>query len=355
MRFSRLAVFSAGLLAFANSPTTTAGVVELERVTLDEGNVTALLEVTSQFYVDAMRALIDERYRDDYRAIRWEALEDAMRDAPVARFEYRFTIDGVPGVRVYHAMGGLPLSSVAKSVFEGPTRPGTPETPSSPTESEDEQWQAGRRASSVDEVAVDLTDERFYTHFDDVNVRAPVLADDESVLDAFVVEGRWRAFDPEFKALRAIEKDLKSGTIPRGGSVYGTVSDIACTSCEYAMTRFGEIYEVDFRVAQVFPSLPRVAQSELIASGSARLKGNQLVDAISERPLLAADLLRGAREGQFRRSLSPRAMGRSFKGTPWARRSFQLNPARLPRLSESSSEDSPPSRPRVLRASTPDC
>src|SRR5260370_26162452 len=103
MRPAFVAALSAGILASVVCPTSRAGVVELGRVTLDEGNVTALLETTSQYYVDAMRALIDERYRDDYRAIRWEALEDAMRDAPVARFEYRFEINGVPRVRIYHA------------------------------------------------------------------------------------------------------------------------------------------------------------------------------------------------------------------------------------------------------------
>jgi hypothetical protein len=344
MRSALIAALSAGIITFVAPPPSEAGVVELGQVTLDEGNVTALLEVTSQFYVDAMRALIDERYRDDYRAIRWEALEDAMRDAPVARLEYRFTVDGVPEVRVYHAMGGRPLGSVAKSIFEGPTRPGTPETPVSPLDSEGDEWPMTRRMSSVDEVAMDAADDRFYTQFDGVNVRAPVLAEDESVLDAFVVEGRGRAFDPEFKALRAIEKDLRSGAVPRGGSIYGSVSDIACSSCEYAMGRFADTYSVDVRMAQVFPSMPRKAQSDLVASGSARLRGNVLVGAVSERPLLATDLLRGAREGQVRRSLSPRAMGRNFKGTPWARRSFRLNPVRLPRVSEGSMEGSPPPR-----------
>lgn len=346
MRHALIAALAAGIIMCVAPPTSKAGVVELGQVTLDEGNVTALLEVTSQFYVDAMRALIDERYRDDYRAIRWEALEDAMRDAPVARLEYRFAVNGEPGIRVYHAMGGQPLGSVAKAIFEGPTRPGTPETPVSPGDFEGDEEPMARRLSSVDEVAVDAADDRFYTDFDGVNVRAPVLAEDESVLDAFVVEGRGRAFDPEFKALRAIEKDLRSGALPRGGSIYGSVSGIASGSCEYAMGRFAETYSVDVRMTQVFPAMPRKAQRDLVASGSARLRGNVLVDAVSERPLLAADLLRGAREGQVRRSLSPRAMGRSFKGTPWARRSFRLNPIRLQRVSEGSTEGSPPPRPR---------
>lgn len=355
MRATFIAALAAGMIASIAPPTTPAASVELGRVTLDEGNVTALLEVTSQYYVDAMRALIEASYRDDYRAIRWEALEEAVRDAPVARLEYRFSVNGMPGVRIYHAMGGRPLGSVAKSIFEGPTRPGTPETPVSPVDSGSEDELLNRRMSLVDEVAVDAADGRFYTQFDDINVRAPVLTEEGSVLDAFVVDGRGRAFDPEFKALRAIENDLRSGTVPRGGRVYGSVSEVTCSSCEYVMRRFADTYSVDVRLAQVFPSMARKAQSDLIASGSARLRGNVLVDAVSDRPLLATDRLRGAREGQIRRSLSPRAMGRSFKGTPWARRSFQLNPIRLPRVSEGSTERSPSPQTRVSTTSPAGC
>lgn len=355
MRPAFIAALSAGILTSFVLPTSKAGVVELGRVALDEGNVTALLETTSQYYVDAMRALIDERYREDYRAIRWEALEDAMRNAPVARFEYRFEINGVPEVRVYHAMGGRPLGSVAKSVFEGPTRPGTPDTPTSPLGSDDEEALFSRQISSADEVAVDLADDRFYANFDEFNVRASVIAGDESALGSFVVDGKNRAFDAEFKALRAIEKDLRSGNLPRGGSIYGSVSEVTCTSCQYSMKRFADTYAVDLRVSQVYPTLLRAAERKLLASGSARMRGGQLIDAVSERPLLAMDLLNGAREGQIRRSLSPRAMGRNFKGTPWARRSFQLGPIRLPRLSEGSAEDSPPPRPRGSKNPTTGC
>jgi hypothetical protein len=355
MRSTFIAALSVGIFTATASLPTAAGSVALERITLDEGNVTALLESTSQFYIDAMRALIDERYRDEYRAIRWETLEEAMRGASVARLEYRFEMNGLPVVRVYHGMGGRPLGSVAKSVFEGPTRPGTPDTPVSPMDSEEEEGLFPRRTSLVDEVAADVADDHFYTGFDEVNVRAPVLAEEESVLDAFVVEGRSRAFDPEFKALRAIERDLKRGVLPRGGTIYGSVSEVVCSSCSYAMQRFADTYAVDLRLAQVFPSMPRAAQDKLIASGSARLRGNLLVDAVSDRPLLATDALRGARDGQIRRSLSPRAMGRNFKGTPWARRSFKLNPIRLPRVSESSTEGSPPPRPRISKVPTEGC
>lgn len=355
MRPALIATVSVALLASAVSSACMAGVVETERVTLDEGNVTALLESTSQHYVDAMRSLISERYQDEYRAIRWEALENAMRDAPIARLEYHFTVNSVTNVRVYHAMGGRPLGSLAKSIFEGPTRPGTPDTPASPMETGSEDEASARPFPLVDEVAADLEDSRFYTEFDEINVRAPIAAEEESVLDAFLVEGENRALDPEFKALRAIERDLRTGIIPGGGRIQGSVSGMACTSCKYAMKRFSDTYAVDVRLAQVFPSMSRPAQAQLIASGRARLRGTMLVDTVTDRPLLAADLLQGAREGQIRRSLSPRAMGRSFKGMPWARRSFRLNPIRLQRVSEGSSEGSPPPRPRVPKDPATGC
>ncbi|WP_213949830.1 hypothetical protein [Luteibacter sp. dw_328] len=355
MRPALIATLSAAIFASTISSACMGGVVETDRITLDEGNVTALLESTSQHYVDAMRSLISERYQDEYRAIRWEALENVMRDAPIARLEYHFAVNGVANVRVYHAMGGRPLGSLAKSIFEGPTRPGTPDTPASPMDIESEDEGSVRALPAVDEVAADLEDNRFYTEFDEINVRAPMMADDSSALEAFLVEGENRAFDPEFKALRAIERDLRTGVIPSGGRIQGSVSGMACTSCKYAMKRFSDTYAVDVRLAQVFPSMSRHAQAELIASGRARLRGTMLVDTVTDRPLLAADLLRGAREGQIRRSLSPRAMGRSFKGMPWARRSFRLNPIRLQRVSEGSSEGSPPPRPRVPKDPATGC
>jgi len=355
MRPVLLSLFSIAVAVYVSAPARAAGVVKLERIALDEGNVTALLEATSQYYVDAMRMLISERYRDEYRAIRWEALEEAMRDAPVARLEYRFTVNGTPRTRVYHAMGGRPLGSVARSIFEGPSRPGTPDTPTSPLDSGSEDEFSPRVTAQVDELAVDLQDNRFFAAFDDVNVRAGLVTDDETLLDAFVVEGKDRAFDAEFKALRAIDGDLTKGAIPRGGKIYGSISTIACSSCEYAMGRLAERYAIDIQLTQVFPSMARPEQAELIASGAGRLRGNLLIDTVTDRPLLAADLLRGAREGQIRRSLSPRALGRSFKGTPWARRSFRLGPIRLPRVSEGSSEGSPPPRPRGSREGTPGC
>jgi len=343
MRPVLVATLSAAMFLSTVSPACRGGVVETTRITLDEGNVTALLEVTSQHYVDAMRELIRERYRDEYRAIRWESLEDAMRREPVARLEYRFTRNGAPAIQVYHAMGGRPLSSVAKAIFEGSTPPGSPETPESLSDLETGDV-ATESVPLADEVAADLADNRFFGSFEGVNVRAPMLADDASALSAFVVGGDHRAFDAEFKALRAIERDLRSGAIPRGGSIRGSVSQMTCASCERAMTRLSEAYGVDIRLAQFYPSLARATQADLIAAGRASLRGTLLVDTLSQRPLLAADLLRGAREGQIRRSLSPRAMGRSFKEMPWTRRSFRLDPAPLPRGSAGSSESVSPPR-----------
>lgn len=355
MRLRLFVTLSTIVIMSITLPARAAGAVEFERITLDEGNVTAFLEATSQHYVDAMRALINERYRDEYRAIRWEALEEAMRGATVARLEYHFTVNGFPNVRVYHAMGGRSLSSIARSIFEGPTRPGTPDSPLSPTDFDSEDDSVAPRLPVAEEAAVDLADSRFYTGFGEVGVRAPVRARGSSVLDAFVVAEKDRLFDPEFKALRSIEKDLQDQVVPRGGSIRGSVSELVCTSCEGAMKRFSETYAVDIRLSHLYPSMRGAGLDELVTSGRARLRGSLLVDAITDRPLLASDLLHGAREGQIRRSLSPRAMGRSFKRMPWSRRSFRLNPIRLPRLSEGSSEGSPPSRPRTPKDPATGC
>jgi hypothetical protein len=355
MRPTLLTVVAAAAVMSAGTPSRATGVVQLERVTIDEGNVTALLEATSQHYVDAMRALISERYRDEYRAIRWEALEEAMRGASVARLEYHFTLNGFPNVRVYHAMGGRSLSAVASSIFEGPTRPGTPTSPLSPGDSDTEQELITRPLPVAEEATLDVADDRFYVGFGEFEVRAPVKARGTSMLDAFIVADRDRLFDPEFKALRSIEKDLQDGVIPRGGSIRGSVSELICTSCKDAMSRLAQTYALDVRLSHLYPSVRGAGLDDLVASGKARLRGDMLVDATTDRPLLAADLLRGAREGQIKRSLSPRAMGRSFKGIPWSRRSFRLAPIRLQRVSEGSTEGSPPPRPRIPKDPSAGC
>jgi hypothetical protein len=346
---------SAAAILLTGTPARSTGVVAIDQVTLDEGNITAFLEATSQHYVDAMRALIDERYRDEYRAIRWETLEETMRRSSVARLEYRFTLNGVPNVRIYHAMAGRSLSTMARSIFEGPTRPGTPDSPSIPFGSDSEDEFAASALPVADEAALDVADGQFFAGLGDQEVRAPLKARGQSILDAFVVADRDRLFDPEFKALRAIEKDLQSGALPRGGVIHGSVSELICTSCEGAMQRFADTYGVDVRMAHLYPSMRGAGLDDLVTSGKARVRGNLLVDAITDRPVLAADALRGAREGQVRRSLSPRAMGRSFKGMPWSRRSFRLGPIRLPRVSEGSSEGSPPARPRIPKDPAAGC
>lgn len=355
MRPHLVATLSAAIALSTMSPVRATGVVELEQVTLDEGNVTTFLEVTSQHFVDAMRALITERYREEYRAIRWEALEEAMRSASIARFEYRFMVNGVLNVRIYHAMGGRSLSTLAKSIFEGQTPVGTPESPMGPIDFESDDALASGALSVADEAALDVADGGFFTSLGEFDIRAPVRARGASIIDAFVVGDRDRLFDPEFKALRAIESDLQSGAVPRGGRIQGSVSELVCSSCERAMTRFADTYGVEMRVAHMYPSTRGAGIDGLVTSGKARLRGSLLVDTASDRPLLATDLLRGAREGQIRRSLSPRAMGRSFKGMPWSRRSFQLNPVRLQRVSEASSEGSPPPRPRVPKDPAEGC
>jgi hypothetical protein len=323
----------AGVLLAASSPASRALEVVIEPIGVDEGNVTALLERTGQYYVDAMRTLITERYKDEYQALRWEALESAMNRATVARLEYHFQRNGLHAIRVYHAMGGQPLGSLATSVFEGPTPPGTPTSPGVPLDPE-----ASLVASDpIDYVAMDAADTAYFSGFDEVEVRAAVLPPEGSVLESFHIEETNTALHPEFKALRAIENDLKNGIVAPGGSIRGAIGGATCGSCRYAMRGFSKTYDVDIRISQMFGSLPRQEQRKLIESGRARLKGPLLVDANTDAPLLARDVLARSRESQVRQSLSPRAMGRSFKGMSWRKNSFRLGPIRLPRVSEGSS------------------
>lgn len=311
-----------------------AGSVVFDTVGLDEGNAAALLEATSQRYVDAMQKLLSDKYRGEHRAIRWELLETSLSDAKLARFEYRYIRNGMGAVRVYHAMSGDPLSVRARSLFEGPT-PGS--TPTSPLSDFDE-WDAGS-ATAVDtgaEEAVlrDAEDEAYFAGFDTVDVRARVLLLDDSVLAPFSVSGEQGALDAEMKILRTIEQDIGSGAIPAGGSIQGFVSSMACSSCRLGMRSLAAVHGLDIRVSQFYSSLPVAEEEAAVAAGSARLRAGMLVDATSGRPLVASDVLTAARKAQIRQALSPNSMDRSFRGMSWRQRSFRLLPPRLPPVSE---------------------
>ncbi len=333
--------------------------VTVDAMGIDQGNVTAQLERTSQYFVNAMRRLLTEDYADSYRAIRWEHLEEAMTQARVARFEYHYTVHGTEYVRVYHAMDGKPLSIVAEDVFSGPTPRGSPTPPRSPASPDGSIDSDAETASGVgtvsehrDMVAADISDDILFAEFDSLNVRARVLPATGSVLDGYPVPSMQGDLDAEFKALRAIEHDIQARVVPRGGRVRGAIGGATCSSCRDAMRDFARAYDADVQVTQMYGSIARSEQQALIASGRARMRGQLLVDAHGGEPLLARDILGGARAAQVRRELSAGSLGRAFKGMPWRQRSFRLGSPRLPWVSEGSGTDDPA---HSAISSPPDC
>lgn len=320
-----------------------AGTVTIDTIVTDDGNVAALLESSSERFVDAMNNLIGERYTDDYGAIRWEDLDTAMGKARVARVEYRYVVDGQPMVRVYHAMGGEPLGVMASSIFEGPTRPGTPTSPedgdgwSSAPESPDPVDDALAIRRARQRVTIDADDQRFFAPFGEGEARAQVLPLDDSRMAPYMIDGRDTSLDAEFKALRQIEQDIRAGVVPASGRVDGMLDGAVCPSCRGALERFSRAYGADIRLTQMFPSATRSEEQALVASGRARLKGRLLVDVETGRPALAYDAIAAARSRQLQRRLSPDAMGRTLKGARWRQRSFRLS-APLPRIPEASPE-----------------
>lgn len=316
-----------------------AGTVTLERTVLDEGNVVALLEATSQYHIDAMREVVMGRHPSGHHLGRWETLEVTMRDTPVARMEYRYELEGVPQTRVYHAFAGHPLSATADAIFTGDSPVSTPP----PMDSGDftgESAEPGpsNRAVVHDLERIDEEDDIYFADLPEDNVRARMLSPEGSVLTPFDVEGAQGALDAEFKAMRAIERDIVEGLVPRGGRIVGMIGGSACASCQHAMERMAATYDVDIRVTQVFGNLPPSRQRALIATGGARFRGTLLVDSQSGRPILAKDVLAESRQAQVREALTPRAM-ESSRHTPWIRRSFRLGPH--PKETERSGDGSP--------------
>ena len=308
---------------------TRAGDVTLETLSLDEGNSSAMLEATSQRYIDAMRRVVATHWPDAYSARRWETLESSMANMPVARLEYRYVLGGVESTRVYHAMGGPPLGSLAKEAFEGPSQVSSPESLN------EFDFDAGAnpaaRTARLDGYAEqDAADASLFAEDDAINVRARIRPLQTSAFRPYETEGMDAALDPEFKALAELEHDVLSGAVPRGGSARLLVSTETCRSCRYAFDAAARTYEVDLRIVRMLPSLPPADVSRLVAEGTARLKGLRLVHPSSGRPLLAADILAGAREAQVRQSLSPAPMRRQLRGVSWEARTFRLDVSREP-------------------------
>jgi hypothetical protein len=298
-----------------------AGTVTSDAIALDEGNVTALLENTSQRFVDAMQRLVTDGYRDEYSARRWEAVETHLSEERVARLEYRFGSNGNEGVRIYHAMGGEPLGTFAQETFHGPSRP--PSTTSSEASSGGEE-DPDVRASRINGYASqDMDDARWFTEDDGLHVRAGIQRLESSAFHPYEINGGDRALDPEFKALATLERDITEGAVPRGGSIRLLVSAETCTSCQYAFAAAARAYDVDIQVTRIVPAVAPIEQRALISSGTARLKGPRLVDVTTGRPLLAADNLAAARVAQVRQALSPNAMQRRFRGISWVPRAFR--------------------------------
>lgn len=300
-----------------------AGQVSRIALALDEGNASAMLEATSQRYVDAMQRIVQTRWQEAYTARRWETLEAAMADTPVARLEYRVSAGGSP-VRLYHGMGGPPLGTVAKEALGGPTPP-----PSPTSLSIDDPWDSAAdpeavSASRASYQAQDAEDAGMYAPDDGLHVRARMRAVDGSVLHPYEIDGSDRALDAEFKVLAELEHDLRSGAIPRGGSAALLISTETCNSCDYAFRAISRHYGIDLHVTRIVSSIPPAERTRLIAEGRARMRGTRLVDAASGRPLLATDALASGRESQVRQALSPSAMNRRFRHVTWEPRTFRL-------------------------------
>ncbi|HEY4092427.1 MAG TPA: hypothetical protein VGN46_13020 [Luteibacter sp.] len=294
---------------------------------IDEGCATALLEASSQRHVDAMRHIVAERYPGTLSVRRWEDVESHLRTATLARLEYEYSTGGAVAIRVYHALGGQPLGDVARNAFEGET-PGSPESPSSPgwSDSDDPAVATFGRMTDEDVAAMEARDETAYSGFDQTDIRASFRPAGRSVLKPYWHQGRYHAFDAEQKALRAIEEDILDGRMPRGGTVRGLMSGAPCATCRESIKAFADTYDLDITLSGMSPTVPVRVKDGLLASGRARMKGPRLVDVASGRPMVAFDVLAGARDAQVREGLGPLAHERASRGARWQRRSFRLGP-----------------------------
>jgi hypothetical protein len=337
MTYPRLSAALLGAAMLLSNAPCRAGTLVLTNMTSDDGLVTSLLEATSQRYVDAMRGIVHERHPGDHSARDWEHLEQHIRRARVARFEYRYPSGNGISTRVYHAMDGESLGTVADEALGGHVTARVPHGDSDDAWSDDDEPMV--TTDEAAQVQADLEDARYFTGFDEHDVRAVIPRSGDSSLFGMQIDGRDRRLDAEFKAMRAIEDDLAKGVVPAGGEVTGMVGGGVCASCRYAAETLARTRGIDIRITQMFGSLHPAERKALIEAGKATLRGTRLLNAATGRPWFATDVLAGSRELQVKRALNPVAVERGRQGIRTLERRFRLGPLVPP------GDDAPPIPP----------
>ncbi|KAG9614268.1 hypothetical protein KCV01_g609, partial [Aureobasidium melanogenum] len=261
--------------------------------------VAALMEDTSQRYVDAMLRIVRERHPGPHGVRHWEALENLMSTQPIARLEYRYKRNGTEMLRTYDGMNGGPLSQNASDILEGAVLPGTPDS----LESFDE-WASAPPLDTERLARVDIDEDRYFSD-EEARKRARILPEKDSVMRPYAIDGSQRALDAEFKVTRQLENDILAGTVPRGGRVSLYTTNTLCNSCETSLKTVSSAYDLDMRVTLMRQRLSPAERSQLLSSGQVRSRGTTLIRNDSGRPYLASDVVANARERQVKRILTP--------------------------------------------------
>jgi hypothetical protein len=198
----------------------------------------ALLKADAEQFIDAMIKVAKRRGTD--ATVTKYALERLRKDgvsSTLARMEYTWEADGTArtaGRIVVHSRSGQPIETVL-----GSTRAG----PSSGQSSSSFAWTDEQMAREVSEAGL-------YPNVPG-HIRATSYRVPDSVLAATDRPGEaagTAAGDAELKALQSLEAQIKAGTIPRGGTLTGTVSKDICVSCETNIERFSDAYGVNGKI-----------------------------------------------------------------------------------------------------------
>ncbi|MGF6493787.1 hypothetical protein ABIE56_001971 [Luteibacter sp. 621] len=157
-------------------------------------------------------------------------LRRTASSATVARMEYTWNASDTrdAGRLTIHSRSGKPLETLVATVPSG----------TSGSDSDGSfQWNS-------DQIDREAGEARFYPHMEG-HIRATAHLDNNSVLRETDPKN---AGDAELKALQTLEANIKAGTVPRGGTLKGTVSKAICRSCEANLALFSKEYDVHGKV-----------------------------------------------------------------------------------------------------------
>lgn len=242
----------------------------------------AVLEEDIKQFTNAIVNYAVEHRGTRLTAAQANRLRRTASSATVARMEYTWNASDTrdAGRLTIHSRSGKPLETLVATVPSG-------------TSGSDSDGSFQWNPTQIDREAGEA---RFYPRMDG-HIRATARLNSDSVIKETAPNN---AGDAELKALQTLEAEITAGTVPRGGTLKGTVSKAICDSCKANLERFSEKYDVHGKVFYLANENEAVAAREAATTAEEK----QLIeDSVRSNKVVFA------RRNRYLEQVMPRQIG----------------------------------------------